>query len=133
MKKLAILLILAACGPAAVAYEMTTITISSGGFLGQSTTTIRADDLVAEHFVGMGRPDSQRVVPGAFTRALAVIEAEGPATAAKVKADGMICMDYGTDLVRIDPRLADFWMVTDDCPSEALHGFMTGVLAAVDP
>ena len=42
-------------------------------------------------------------------------------------------MDYVTDLVRIDPRLADFWMVTDDCPSEALHGFMTDGLAAVDP
>ncbi len=132
MKRHAFILLMAACAPVVAEGELTTITVSSGGVIGQSTT-IRSDDLVGEHFTGMGRPDSQRRVPGAFRRALAVIEDEGPATAAKVKPDGAVCADYGTDVVRIEPALADFGMIMDDCPNVALQAFMMDVLAAVDP
>ena len=42
-------------------------------------------------------------------------------------------MDYGTDLVRIEPPTQAFDMVAMDCPDEAMIALMTHVLAALAP
>jgi hypothetical protein len=130
MRRILVLLLLAACTPVTVAEDLPTITVSSG-FQVQSTTTIRADDRVEEHFVGLGRPDTQRVVPGVYARAGAVIAAEGPDTKAHVKPVATICMDYGTDLVRANPPIAGFDSVAVNCPDDAVNALMAAVLAAV--
>ena len=111
------------------------IQVSSGGILGQSSTTIFGDDrVVVQNFdYGKSAPPRETYVPGAFERASAVIRAEGARTTAKVTPDALICMDYGTDLVQATPPIAGFDSVSAGCPNDAVNALLSHVLAAIAP
>jgi hypothetical protein len=129
MKKLALLVLVAACAPTVSASEK--IVIAANG----SRVTVTADDLVVEEptIPGMLRPATARTIPGAFGRARAVVVAKGPAARAAARPGPEVCADYGEDIVAITPPLPDFDFLAADCPDPAVLALAEAVRAALDP
>ncbi|MBC7740456.1 MAG: hypothetical protein H7245_25365, partial [Candidatus Saccharibacteria bacterium] len=65
--------------PDLIAMNSASIQVSSGGMLGQSSTTVFGNDrVVVQNFdYGKSTPPRETYVPGAFDRASSVIQAEG--------------------------------------------------------
>jgi hypothetical protein len=138
MRALYALLLLGACAQAVAPVapdNSASVTVSSGGIMGWFTSTVYVDDRVlAKRFdQGKDSPETTTVVQGAYARAVAVIAAEGAATLAHAKPGPEVCMDYGTDLVRIEPPTAAFDKVASDCPDAAVTALISHVLAAMAP
>lgn len=130
MKRLALLLGLAACGQQDISPEGEII-VATGG----SLVTIRRDDLVTEAptVAGMARPASARRVHGGFERARTVIAAEGPVARLTARPGAEVCMDYAPDKVMITPPLPEFDFLVADCPDLAVLSLARSVLVAVAP
>jgi hypothetical protein len=125
--------LLAACAHAPAPDNSAAVVVSSYGLLGRFTTIVYVDDRVTvKRFdPDMEVPQTVRVVPGAYARALAVVLANGPEAQAKASGGIEVCADYGSDIVRLEPPLPEFDMLTDDCPDPAITALMAQVLDAV--
>lgn len=115
--------------PAATA----SITLSTGGMLGQTSTTIFGNDWVVVQDFNYGKlsPSEGRTVSGAFARAALLIRSEGKRVKAGVVPDAQICMDYGTDMVRASPPISGFDAVSATCPNKAVTALIANLLTAV--
>ena len=135
--KVLLFVLLAACTPETDAPPLATamIAISSGGMLGQSGTQVFGDDRVITSSFNYGRAAKpvERVIPGAYARAAAVIRAEGRQAKAQARPQAQICMDYGTDLVQALPPIAGFDQLSSTCPDDAVMALLTHVQAAIAP
>ena len=135
MRALWLLLLLAACAQAPEPDNSAAVVITSSDELGRFTTIVYVDDRVTEKRFDPERdvPQTVRVIPGAYARALAVVLTNGPGAKAKASGGIEVCVDYGADMVRLDPPRPEFDMLRDDCPDSAITGLMTEVLDAVGP
>jgi hypothetical protein len=133
MRALFALPLLAACAQAPVPDNSASVSVTSAGSLGRFKTVVYVDDRVSEQrFDQDGQVrQTERVIPGAYARALAVVLAKGPEALFKASGGIEVCLDYGADVVRLDPPRPEFGMLRDDCPDPAITALMAQVLDAV--
>jgi hypothetical protein len=125
--------LLAACAQAPVPDNSASVSVASVGSLGRFKTVVYVDDRVSEQrFDQDGQVrQTERVIPGAYVRALGAVLANGPEAQAKASGGIEVCLDYGADMVRLDPPRPEFDMLRDDCPDPAITALMAQVLDAV--
>ena len=106
---------------------------SGGGFSGVTVLRIHADDRIETRQTGpRNKKIAEQIVqgtPGIYQQALALFQAEAPEVVQAAKKQKSVCMDYGTDAVRIEPPGEGLPAVTRTCPDPALIALMDRIRA----
>ncbi len=124
-----------ACAPVPVSPDDWIEVATGGAFSGSVSTRIYATDRVVTTASSPGRsapdPQESQAAPGAYYRARTLVEARLP-DVGRASTDE-ICMDYGSDSVRVSRAVRGIVEVSVNCPDDGVTALMADVLGALQP
>ena len=104
---------------------------STGSIHGGRITTVTPSDLVT--VTARGAPPVSRHVPGSHDRLRAHLLRTAPQVARSLPRDAPICMDYGTDLIEVQPPDPRIPQLSSTCPNDALGALMQALHQKIAP